>query len=76
MLILRDHEDARRIANPYLHALLTLRLQQLGTVDANNRICEGLICNLNAAARHGAQRKDTSEHGTIKSQERNPNYYA
>lgn len=31
MLIVRDPEDASRIANPYIRALLDLRLRQLGT---------------------------------------------
>lgn len=31
MVIIRNEDDARRITNPYIHALLDLRLQQLGT---------------------------------------------
>ncbi len=31
MIVIRDHGDANRIANPYTRTLLALRLQQLGT---------------------------------------------
>ncbi len=33
MVIIRNPEDARRIAHPCIHALLALRFQQLGTFD-------------------------------------------
>jgi hypothetical protein len=33
MIVIRDLEDARRIADPSIHALLTLRLQQLGPIE-------------------------------------------
>ena len=33
MVVIRNQEDARRIVHPCIHALLTLRLQQLGTFD-------------------------------------------
>lgn len=33
MLIIREHEDVLRIANPLVRALLDLRLQQLGAFD-------------------------------------------
>jgi hypothetical protein len=33
MIFIRNPEDARRVTDPHIHALLALRLQQLGTVD-------------------------------------------
>ena len=33
MIVIRNPEDARRVTDPHIRALLGLRLQQLGTVD-------------------------------------------
>lgn len=33
MIVIRNSEDARRIVHPCIHALVALRLQQLGTFD-------------------------------------------